>query len=344
MQRRIRAIKDRGESVLNFGIIGAGRIAEKFSLTFEQGLVPGGRVLGIASRDLNKARQFSVAHNIARSYGSYEELFGDSDIDAVYIATINTEHIYCCKNAIASGKHILCEKPLVIHTSDARALATMAKEAGVFLMEAMWTRCLPAILKAEEWVKQGRIGNPRGLKASLCANRNPDEYKRLFDPQMGGGALLDLGVYCLHLAKHFAGERKLLDTKASVIYAPGGVDLSSFALLEYSGSFIADISCSIVFPASNDAYIFGDEGYIRVVPWFSAGRKIALFTFPFPASADRWDAGPVDEYNRENSSQFEFEILHMMDCIRGGKLQSDIIPLADTIEVSETIEKIKSFQ
>ncbi|MDR2020061.1 MAG: Gfo/Idh/MocA family oxidoreductase, partial [Treponema sp.] len=266
---------------MNFGIIGAGRIAEKFSLTFEGGLVPGAVVRGVASRDLNRARQFAVAHNIERS-GSYGELFDDPGIDAVYIATINTEHFRCCKEAIAAGKHVLCEKPLVMNVSDARALAAAAEEAGVFLMEAMWTRFLPAILKAEEWLKQGRIGNLRGLKASLCSNRNPDQYKRLFDPLMGGGALLDLGVYCLHLAKHFAGGRKMLDIKASVVSAPGGVDLSDFMLLEYSDGFAADLSCSIVFFAPNDAYILGDEGYIRIAPWFSSGRKAELFTSPFP--------------------------------------------------------------
>ncbi|MDR0585531.1 MAG: Gfo/Idh/MocA family oxidoreductase, partial [Treponema sp.] len=194
--------KPEEELFLNFGIIGAGRIAEKFSLTFEHGLVPGGRVLGVASRDMNRARQFALVHNIGRCYGAYGELFGDPGIDAVYIATVNTEHFRCCEKAIAAGKHVLCEKPLVMNASDARVLAAMAEEAGVFLMEAMWTRLLPAVLTAEEWVKQGRIGNPRGIKASLCSRRNPEQYRRLFDPLMGGGALLDLGVYCLHLAKH----------------------------------------------------------------------------------------------------------------------------------------------
>jgi predicted dehydrogenase len=158
---------------------------------------------------------------------------------------------------------------------------------------------------------------------------------------MGGGALLDLGVYCLHLAKHFADERKLLDVKASVVSAPGGVDLADFALLEYSGGFVAEISCGITFFALNDAYIFGDEGYIRVMPWFNSGRKIELFTAPFPGSADYWDAKPADEYGRETPSGFEFEITHMMDRIHEGSIQSDIIPLADTIEVAETMDRIR---
>ncbi|MDR1587126.1 MAG: Gfo/Idh/MocA family oxidoreductase [Treponema sp.] len=343
---------------MNFGIIGAGRIAEKFSLTFERGLVPGGLVFGVASRDPERAGRFAAAHNIGRSYGAYEDLFADPAIDAVYIATINTEHLRCCEKAIAAGKHVLCEKPLVTNASDARALAAMAEEAGVFLMEAMWTRFLPVILKAEEWVKQGRIGNPRGIKASLCSSRNPDQYRRLFDPLMGGGALLDLGVYCLHLAKHFSGGRKLLGLKASVVRASvsgglpsakddpaaagdsAGVDLSDYIILDYSGGFTAELSCGITHYAPCDAYIFGDEGYIRVVPWFSSGRKIELFSSPFPAAADNRAPEPADEYGPETPPGFEFEILHMMDRIRAGKIQSDIIPLADTIEVSEIMDRI----
>jgi predicted dehydrogenase len=326
---------------LKFGIIGAGRIAEKFSLTFERSLVPGGLVLGVASRDPGRARQFSIAHNIERSYGSYGELLDDPGIDAVYVAVINTEHFHCCEKAIAAGKHVLCEKPLAMNATEARTLAAMAEAAGVFLMEAMWTRCLPTLLKAQEWVGRGRVGRPCGLRASLCSGRNPDQYKRLFDPLVGGGALLDLGVYCLHLAKHFTGGRELLDVKASVVSAPGGVDLSVFTLLEYSGGFAAEISCSIAFFAPNDAYIFGDEGYIRIVPWFSSGRRIELFTSPLPSSADYRDAEPADEYGVETSSGFEFEILHLMDCVRRGKTQSDIIPLADTIEVGETMDRIR---
>jgi predicted dehydrogenase len=337
---------------LRFGIIGAGRIAEKFSLTFERGLVPGGVVAGVASRDPDRAKRFALAHNIGRSFGSYGELLDDPLVDAVYVATINTEHFHCCEKAIAAGKHVLCEKPLAMNASDARALAALAEDAGVFLMEAMWTRFLPTLAKAEEWIRQGRIGGLRGLRASLCSRRNPDQYGRLFDPLAGGGALLDLGVYCLHLAKHFAGGRKLLDVKASVIRASApegvpaaedgpaaGVDLSDHIILEYSGAFTAELSCSIVHYAPSDACIFGGEGYIRITPWFNFGRKVELFTAPFPPEGRAPE--PVDEYGLETPSGFEFEILHMMDCVREKKIRSPLVPPADTIEISGIMDRIR---
>ncbi|GHV94352.1 putative oxidoreductase [Spirochaetia bacterium] len=299
--------------------------------------MPGGLVLGVASRDINRAREFASAWNIERSYGAYEELLRDPGIDAVYIAVTNNEHFRCCEAAIAAGKHILCEKPLVTSAADARTLAARAEAAGVFLMEAVWTRFLPTVLKAEEWVRAGRIGNPCGLRASLCANRSPDEYQRLYDPALGGGALLDLGVYGLHLARHFAMDRKLQNIKASVVPAATGVDLSTFVLLEYSGGFIAEVSCSIGFFACNDACITGDEGYIRIAPRFSSAPRIELFASP---TATDYREEALDEFRLETPSGFEFEILHLTECIRRGKIQSDIVPLADTIEVSEIMEAV----
>ena len=323
---------------MRFGIIGTGRIAAKFASTFEHGLVSGGRILGAASRDRGRAKEFAGTRNIERSYGFYEELLADPEIDAVYIAVTNNEHFRCCEAAIAAGKHILCEKPLVTSAGDARTLAAHAADAGVFLMEALWTRLLPTVLKAEEWIRSGRIGNPRCFRASICARRDPEEYRRLYDPALGGGALLDFGVYGLHLARHFAFDRKLLDVKASVVPAATGVDLSDSIVLAYSGGFIAEVICSIGFFARNDAYILGDEGYIRIAHWFSAAPGIELFA---PSAAGDQRETLLDEFRLDTPSGFEFEILHVMDCVRRGQRQSPVVSLADTIEISEITEQLK---
>jgi predicted dehydrogenase len=324
--------------LFNFGILGTGRIAAKFCSTFKQGLISNGCILAAASKDLNRAKEFAAANEINRFYGSYKELLEDKEINIVYIALTNEMHFPCCKMAIQSGKHIICEKPMTTNAADARTLAALAKDTGVFLMEAMWTRFLPAIQKAEEWVLNGRIGELCGIKASLCASRNAAEYPRLFDPAKGGGALLDLGIYGLHLARHFAGNRSLLECKSVSVPDPCGVDISNYTLLEYAGGFIADISCSIGFSAPNDAYILGKTGYIRIAHWFSAARDIELFTLPFAGPGNNAEFYPTDKFSA--TPGFEFEILHAMECIRQGKIQSDIVPLADTIEAMEIIDKI----
>jgi len=327
-----------------FGILGTGRIASKFCRAFNSSITAGGSVLAVASRDISRARDCAAANNISRAYGSFQELLEDKEISAVYICTTNDMHFSCCKMAISAGKHILCEKPLTTCAADARALADMAAEKNVFLMEAMWTRFLPAIRKAEEWVKEGRIGEPRGVKASFCARRGMAEYPRLFDPARGGGALLDLGVYCLHFARLFAGDRTLLKHKALSIPGSSGVDLTDLILLEYSGGFTADLSCSIDFSAPCEAFIFGENGYIRIPPLFNAASEIELFAIPAGRTpleqSNSRDPVFVEKFNAD--SGFEFQIAHTMECIRQGKIQSDLVPLSATIEAMELINKTLS--
>ena len=325
---------------IKFGIIGTGRIIAKFCRAFNQGLVSGGSVLAVASRDINRAKESAAANGISRAYGSYEELLEDRDIDIVYIAVTNEMHFSCCEMAIRAGKHIICEKPLTTCAADARKLAALAKDAGVFLMEAMWTCFLPAVRKAQEWIKEGRIGEPCSMRASLCAHREPAEYPRLYDPDKGAGTALDLGIYCLQLAGFFAGDRSLLDCKSIVIPGECGVDITDFILLEYTGGFTADLSCSINFFAVNEAYIFGETGCIRIAPWFNAAESSELFTLIGADGAVLREPLPAEKFNA--ASGFEFEIIHALECVRGGKLQSDVVPLSKTIEAMEIIDRVRA--
>jgi len=330
-------------SDFTFGILGTGRIASKFCQAFSSDVTAGARVLAVASREISRARDCAKANNISRAYGSFQELLEDKEINAVYICTTNDLHFSCCKMAINAGKHILCEKPLTTCAVDARALADMAAEKGVFLMEAMWTRFLPAIRKAEDWVREGRIGELRGVKASLCARRGTVDYPRLFDPALGGGALLDLGVYCLHFARLFAGSRTLLKHNALSIPGTSGVDLTDLILLEYSCGFTADLSCSIDFSAPCEAFVFGERGYIRIPPWFNAAGEAELFAVPVHGlhglkGQDNF-SDPVFTEKFTAASGFEFQIAHTMDCIKQGKIQSDLVPLSVTIEAMELIDK-----
>jgi len=331
---------------LKFGIIGTGRIITKFCRAFNEGLVSGGVILAVASRNPERAKEVAGANGISRAYGSYEELLEDRDIDIVYVAATNELHFSCCEKAIRAGKHILCEKPMTMCAAEARELSALAKKAGVFMMEALWTCYLPTIRKAQEWVREGRIGELRGIRASLCARREPAEYPRLYDPAKGGGAVLDLGIYGLQFARHFAGDRTLKECKSLLVPAASGtatgVDNSCFILLEYADGVVAEIGCSISFHAPNDAFVFGDTGYIRMGPWFNAARKIELFTLPFAGADNYRDPVPADEFSIPPTPGFEFEIAHAMECIRTGKTESDIVTLSKTIEAMEIIDRIRS--
>jgi len=319
---------------LNFGIIGTGRIISKFCLAFKQASLQGGNVIAVASRDLERAREAARANGIPCAYGSYEELLENKDIDVVYVATTNEAHFRYCEMAIRSGKHVLCEKPITLCAKDARVLADLAKEEGIFLMEGLWTRFLPVIRKAQIWVEEGRIGVLRCVKACICARREAAEYPRLFDPAQGGGAALDLGIYGLHFADIFAGKRNLFECKSISIMGKSGVDITDYVLLEYDGGFAADICCSIDFSGVNEAYIYGENGFIHIAPWFNAAEEAELFTFDNsrqPLQVDKYYA----------PSGFEYEIANVIECIRRGDTQSNLLPLPETIKAIEKIDKIR---
>ncbi|MFP3090366.1 Gfo/Idh/MocA family oxidoreductase [Treponema sp. TIM-1] len=325
----------------NFAIMGPGRIAEKFAGVFTLGLVPGARLLGAASNsDPEKARVFAAAHHLERVYKNYPELLADPEVDIVYISTTNEKHYECCRQCIAAGKHMLCEKPLTPTAAEARDLEARAKAAGVFLMEGLWTRFLPGIQKASEWIEKGRIGEVCAMSLSICSNRDPKEFVRLYDKAMYGGALRDFGVYGLHMIRHFLKGKSLVKNAVSVVPSETGVDLSTFISLEYEGGSHASLQCSIGFEAQNNAFIYGSKGYIRIGPWFIAAMKAELFTEPFIKSNAPEDQKPSEIFIAPLSPGFEHEILHAALCVGSGWTGSPVVTMEDTIAVIEFTEKV----
>lgn len=324
-----------------YGILGAGRIAARFSACFEKGLVPGARLCAVASSDPQRAARFAAEHGIARSYGSHDALLADPEIEIVYIATINSMHYDCCARAIRAGKHVLCEKPLVLTAAEARSLAQLAAEHHVFLMEAMWTRFLPAVQTARRWLEEGRIGRLRCISASLCASRDPAEYPRLFDPALGGGAFYDLGVYAFSCAQFFAGGRKLTGMVPLCVPSGTGVDGSTFLTLSYEDGLTAQLKCSIQFAADNSLLLCGEQGMIRLAPWFNWAQRAELYRIPLPGPQGWQGAQPEEVFLHETSCGFEFEAEHAATCVRAGLMESDVMPLADSIACAELFDQLE---
>ncbi|MBE6907517.1 MAG: Gfo/Idh/MocA family oxidoreductase [Ruminococcaceae bacterium] len=326
-----------------YGMIGAGRIAQKFADTFRSGLVSNSVLSAVASTDEKRAAEFAASHGIARSYGSYAALLGDPGIDLVYVAVTNNAHFQCCMDAIAAGKHVLCEKPLALTGQEAAELIYAAKAKGVFLMEAMWSRFLPATRKAAQWAADGHIGNLRCISASFCAARDPGDYQRLYDPGMGGGAFYDLGVYAFSLVQYLAKGRKLIQAFPLSVPAGTGVDASTFVHLQYDDGLVGEIKCSIQFHACNEAWIYGDRGYIRIAPYFHCAQKVELFTGPLPGPRD-YKAEPAETFLHPVQSGFEFEIEHAAACVLEGKPESPVMPLSDTLETARLFDLIQGRQ
>ena len=324
-----------------YGILGAGRIAARFSMCFEQGLVHGAQLCAVASADPQRAARFAAQHHISRSYGSHDALLADPEIDVVYIATINSMHYDCCARAIQAGKHVLCEKPLVLTAAEARSLAKLAARHGVFLMEAMWTRFLPAVQTARHWLGEGRIGRLRCISASLCASRDPVEYPRLYDPALGGGAFYDLGVYAFSCAQYFARGHALTDVVPHCVPSGTGVDGATFLTLSYEDGLTAELKCSIQFAAENHLLLCGDRGMIRLAPWFNWAQRAELYSLPLPGPQNWRGATPSEVFLHETPCGFEFEVDHVAACVHNGKIESETMPLADSIACAELFDRLE---
>lgn len=260
---------------LRWGIIGTGAIAQ----TFARGIAGSrtGVIAGVASRSPGLARKFGKHFAVPRAYGSYQELLGDSGIDAVYISTPHPWHAQWAIAAAEAGKHILCEKPLAMNARETQTIFDAAQRNGVFLMEAFMYRCHPQTAMVRELLAQRRIGEVRSIDASFCFNAPYDPASRLYKKDLGGGGILDVGCYCASMARMVAGCAigKPFD-EPSTISASGrigksGVDEYASAELFFSSGITARISCGVGAPPEMLVRINGTQGHITLTePWVPA--------------------------------------------------------------------------
>jgi len=247
---------------LRIGVLGSARIAR----SFVEAVRPSTRVTvsAIASRDLRKAQAFAAQLNVPRSFGSYEELLADEGLDAVYIPLPNSLHATWSIRALRAGKHVLCEKPLSVGGAEARAMFDAARAAGVHLVEGYPYRAQPQTLKLRELLTAGTIGKVRLVQASFGFTlANPADIR--FHPALGGGALMDLGTYCVSLIRLVAQERprRVNATAHWSAGAQGGVDRTLAATLEFGGGLLAQVTCSLDACPHRQALIVGSGGMIQ---------------------------------------------------------------------------------
>ena len=268
---------------LRWGVLAPGQIARDFVdalLAFSDQ-----QVVAVGSRSLERARAFAQPRGIARAYGSYEELVGDADVDVVYVAAPHSEHARLALLAIAAGKHVLVEKPLAVTAAEGRTIATAARSAGVFAMEAMWTRYLPQTDVARRLLADGSVGDVRVVTADFGGRAPYDPTSRMYDPRLGGGALLDLGVYPVSWAVFALGLPQ-------TVYATGqlagtGVDDQVALVLTASGGGQALLSTGLRAGTPSTATISGTAGRIEVdAPfWAPSGLR---FWGPDDQEPRRW--------------------------------------------------------
>lgn len=310
---------------IRWGIAGPGRMAEQFVADFAH--VDGATPVAVGSRSKERAEGFAARHGIARAHGSYAELCADPEVDVVYIATPHPQHRAIALEAIRNGKAVLVEKAFAATLEGAREVVAEARKADVFAMEAMWTRFQPVVRLMHEVIDHGQIGRVQGVIGDLHAHRDFDPEDRLFKPELGGGALLDLGVYVLSFAQDFLGDAEQLLAVGSLY--PNGADEQVAMSLGYSSGQTAALSCSLESAGPGQMVVHGNKGWIEVHPRFHHPTRISIH---------RSGAVTREEELRPLGKGYSHEIIEVNRCLREGLTESPVMPLDDTLAVMAQLE------
>ena len=320
-------------SRVGWGILSTGRIAHQFAQDFEH--VSNGRVTAVCSRTREAAEAFAAQYGIGRAYDDYAAMLADPEVDAVYVATPHTLHHRNTADAIAAGNHVLCEKPFTVTVEESRNLFHLADRSQRFVMEAMWTYFLPAVRRAVKWVEQGRIGRLRQVRADFGYPLLPyDPARREYDAELGGGCLLDMGIYPIALAWLFL-QRDPDDIQVIARTAPNGVEDDLQMLFDYgdnASGCSATLTTSFRSKLPNVAYLIGEESYIAI-PDFWRARECALYRLE----------ECVDHYrDGRKSLGFCYETEAAGADILAGRQQNRLMPWRNTIRFQEHIERVRA--
>jgi predicted dehydrogenase len=309
---------------IRWGVVGPGRIADKVTADFPH--VEGAAPVAVASRDRGRGEAFAARHGIERVHDSYRAILEDPDVDVLYLATPHPMHHATALAAIDAGKALLVEKAFTATVAGAVEVVDRARSAGVFVMEAMWTRFQPVVVALRELLADGAIGDVRSVQADLGINRPWDPEDRLFSMELGGGAILDLGVYPISFAQMVLGDPMRVTAGGSTFET--GADAEAALLLEFGDGRTATLTCSLRGELPGSARLFGTEGWIDVVPRFHHPETIVLHRFG--AEPEPITRPPLGE-------GYAHELIEVTECLRAGRTESAVMPLADTIVVQDVM-------
>lgn len=309
------------------GILGAGSIAHKMAATVSR--MEGTEVFAVASRSLEKAKEFGHKYQIPKAYGSYEEMAEDPSVDLIYIATPHSHHYEHVKLCLEHNKHVLCEKAFMIDSVQAKDVVRIAKEKELLLAEAIWTRYMPSRALIREAVDSGIIGEATSLTANLGYVIKDKE--RLVKPELGGGALLDLGVYPINFALMVFGE-DYEEVSAEAVLSDQGVDLQNSITLKWRDGRMAVLHSNMQAITDRRGIVYGDKGFL-VVENINNCETIGVYDL---------DRNLVKQYEiPEQITGYEYEVESCRNAIEKGAIECKEMPLADSIAVMELLDRIR---
>jgi predicted dehydrogenase len=315
------------ETVYNWGIIGLGKIAHRFTADLLR--LPNVRVHAVASTSMDRGRKFAEQFGAKHVFDNYEDLVACPGLDIVYVATPHVLHYSCVMACLARRIPVLCEKPLSMNAGESERLISMARDQGVFLMEAIWTRFIPSFEAMLSLVASGRIGRVHTVKSDFGFRLPYEPQSRLFNKSLGGGTLLDIGIYPVFLALSVLGIPDRVQAMAT--YADSGVDDSCIFQFQYSNNGLAMGHCTVLADTPVEASILGSAGSIHLPTRWHHASSITLRM----VDEEPW----VMEYPFEGWGLW-LEAAHVMECLEAGFTESPKLPLDFSLSVTKTLDQI----
>jgi predicted dehydrogenase len=316
-------------SIFNWGIIGLGNIAETFAN--DLGLLPNANLYAVASRSQQKADLFAKKHGATYAYGCYEDIVNNKNIDIIYIATPHSHHFENAAMCLTNKIPVLCEKPLAINSAEVKRMVDLSKSNNTFLMEALWTMFLPSMEKTLELVNEKAIGNIKIVRADFGIKAPKDINNRLFNNALGGGSLLDVGIYPVFLSLLILGRPSLI--KAAAYIGSTNVDESCGITMIYDTGQDAVLFSSIVARTAMEAEIIGDKGRIIMHTGFFMPTKLTLI---------RDNAGPEIIEPEYKGKGYVYEAEEAMHCIENGMIESKKMSHSYSIQLIDILDTIRN--
>lgn len=311
---------------LKVGVLGLGSIFHRVMTDFKN--AENCELYAVAARDLERAKEEAARYGAAKAYGSYEEMLNDPEVELVYIAVPHRFHKEYTIMSLKHGKHVLCEKPLAMNAEEAEEMIACAREKGLFLMEAVWTRFLPVMRKFMELKEAGEFGRIMHITADFgydAYHNSFDPNNRIFNPELGGGALLDLGTYVIYIGAMMLGD-EVISRQCSAVFASTGVDRRTLLQFEYPGNATAQFMLAVDAETPSDMLVYTEKAIVKI-PMFWGGSELII------------NGEPVIFEKEHEGHHHEFN--YIADDIRAGRRESEIMPLDESLRLIRLMDSIR---
>lgn len=314
----------------NWAILGCGKIARKFANDLK--ILPNARLYAAASRSIENAQSFATELGFEKAYGSYENMVNDPEVDVVYIATPHSHHFEHSILCLNQKKAVLCEKALAMNSREVNLMIETARKNNTFLMEAFWTMFQPSFKKVMEIIRSGELGAIKMVRSDFAFNAEYNPEKRLYNMELGGGSLLDIGIYPIFMSLMALGKPSEIKTLAK--FSPTGTEESILMSFAYSGGEIASLVSSFASYSSTQTEFSFENGFVRLNRRFFTPTTLTYWK--------NWEDEQVISFEKGIGFGYELEAAHVMKCLDEGKIESDQMPLSLSADLMEILDQVRN--